>query len=105
MLTANVDFDLPHNPVFLVGAFSIHKAFLTPNADVLSFVLSKCWAHGLWTDNINMKSCWLRVGPHPMTGILIRGKCRQRIAQMMEAESDAAIGPGPASIIAPSRKW
>lgn len=31
----------------MVGAFSISKPFLIPDPDVLSFSLSKHWAHGL----------------------------------------------------------
>lgn len=32
-----------------VGGFSISKPFFAPDYDVLSFGLSKHWAHGLWT--------------------------------------------------------
>ena len=41
---------LPYSLLAAVASL-INKLFLTPNSDVLSFGLSKCQTHGLWTSN------------------------------------------------------
>ena len=44
-------------PIFLVGGFSINNSSFTPNSDILSFELLKCWAHGLGTGNTTQILC------------------------------------------------